>query len=253
MALMDSQGRVVGRVNVVDLLVASAIVLALPFGYAAYLLWRAPGAELTETVPAAVVQAPDAQVEIHGRRFRPYMRVSFGDTQAPAFHYVSEGVAVVPVPPLPPGTYDVILYDYSREASRLRGALTVQPPAAPRAASIEIDGAFIGLADSQIPLVVAGMPVTHHSTDALLRVGTPVPAVARLQTAPDTTLTLPIPRGRDVPATLRITCLLNVDQAGTERCSIGTVAVTTDAVLSLPALGGSKFRVDRVRAPEGRK
>ena len=250
MALMDSKGRVFGRLNVIDVLVAASVVLAVPLGYAAYLLWRAPAAELTESVPSALVQSPTMQVEIHGRRFRPYMRVSFGDTQGTAFYYVSDSVAVVPVPQLPPGTYDVILYDYSREASRLRGALTIQPPAAPRVATVEIDGAFIGLADSQIPQVVAGMPVTDNRDDLLLRVGDSVPAIVRLQTAPETTLTLPVPRGRDLPATLRITCLLGVDQAGTERCSIGGVAVINNAVLPLPVLGGSRFRVDRVRPAE---
>lgn len=252
MALMDSKGRMFGRLNVIDLLVAATIVLAVPLGYAAYLLWRAPAAELTESVPPALVQSPTMQVEIHGRNFRPYMRVSFGDTQGTAFHFVSDSVAVVPVPLLPPGTYDVVLYDYSREASRLRGALTVQPPAAPRVATVEIDGAFIGLADSQIGQVAAGTIVGHDRNDLVLQVGAAVPAVVRLQTAPDATITVPVPRGRDLPAAIRIMCELKVDQAGMERCTVGGVAVTNDAVLSLPALGGSRFRVDRVRPAENK-
>lgn len=247
---MDSKGRMFGRLNVIDLLVAAAIVLAVPLGYAAYLLWRAPGAELTESVPAALVQSPTMQVEIHGRNFRPYMRVSFGDTQGPAFHYVSDSVAVVPVPQLPPGTYDIVLYDYSREASRLPGALTIQPPAAPRVATLEIDGAFIGLADSQIGQVAAGTIVGYDRNDTVLQVGAAVPAVVRLQTAPDTTITVPVPRGRDLPAAIRLRCELKVDAAGTERCTVGGVAVTNEAVLPLPALGGSRFRVDRVRPAE---
>ena len=249
MALIDSQGRVFGRMNLVDLLVAAAIVFAVPLGYAAYLLWRAPAAELTESVPARMVQAPTMQIEVRGRHFRPYMRVSFGDTQGTAFYYVSESAAVVPMPALPPGTYDVILYDYSREVSRLRGAFTVLPPAAPRVTSVEIDGAFIGLADSQITQAAAGMSIGPDSRDTVLRVGTPVPAVVRLHTAAESTLTLPVPGGRDLPATIHLTCQLSVD-AGTERCHFGGAAVTSDAVLSLPPLGGSRFRVDRVRAPE---
>lgn len=249
MALMDSKG----RLNVIDLLVAAAIVIAVPLGYAAYLLWRAPAAELTESIPPALVQSPTMQVEIHGRNFRPYMRVSFGDTQGTAFYYVSEGVAVVPVPQqLPPGTYDVVLYDYSREASRLRGALTVQPPAAPRVATVDIDGAFIGLADSQIGQVAAGAIVGYDRNDTVLQVGEAVPAVVRLQTAPDAAITVPVPRGRDLPAVIRIMCELKVDAAGMERCTVGGVAVTNDAVLPLPALGGSRFRVDRVRPAENK-
>jgi hypothetical protein len=242
-----------GRMNVVDLLVGVAIVVAIPIGYAAYALWRTPAPQLTEVLPAALVQGPNLQVEIHGERLRPYMRLSFGDQQGPAFYFVSPTVAVVPMPPLAPGVYDLILYDYSREVARLPKALTVQPPPPPRTVSLAATGAFVEIAESTVALITPGLAFGADGSGTVRSVGAASPATARIESAAGTAITVPVSRGIELPATIDFTCRLDVTAGGTQRCLFGDSVVSTGAIITLPLFGGVRFRVDELRAPAARK
>jgi hypothetical protein len=253
MALMDSQGRVFGRMNVIDLLIGVAIVAAIPVGYAAYALWRTPAPQLTQVLPATLVQGPNLQVEIRGERFRPYMRLSFGDHQGSAFYFVSPTVAVVPLPPVAPGVYDVILYDYSREVARLPGALTVQAPPPPRSVTVVASGAFVEIAESIVPLITPGVALGADGVGAVRSVAAAVPATARIGGAAGTAITLPVSRGIEVPAVIDLTCRLDVAVDGTQRCLVGESIVAPDAIITLPMFSGLRFRVDELSAPAAKK
>ena len=251
MALTDSRGRVFGRMNVIDLLIGLAIVAAIPIGYAAYALWRSPAAQLTAVLPATLVEGPNLQVEIHGERLRPYMRLSFGDRQGLAFYFVSPTVAVVPMPPLEPGVYDLILYDYSREVARLPKALTVQTPPPPRRVTMAAIGAFVDVPESTVPLIKAG--VALGDAGAVRSVAAPVAAIARIETAPGVAITLPVSRGIEVPATIDLICRLDVTADGTERCLIGDSIVRNSAIITLPMFSGVRFRIDELRSAAVKK
>jgi hypothetical protein len=253
MALIDSRGRVFGRMNVVDLLVGVAIVIAIPVGYAAYALWRTPAPQLTQVLPATQIQGPNLQVEIHGERLRPYMRLSFGDHQGLAFYFVSPTVAVVPMPPMTPGVYDVILYDYSREVARLPKALTVQPPLLQRSVTMAASGAFVEIAESMVALITPGLALGPNGAGAVRSVAAAVPAIARIESAPGTTITLPVSHGIELPATIDLTCRLDVTADGNQRCLIGDSVVTTGAIITLPVFSGLRFRVDELRAPAAKR
>lgn len=253
MALSDSQGRVFGRMNVVDLLVGVAIVLAIPIGYAAYVLWRTPAPQLTQVMPHTLVQGPNLQVEIRGEGLRPYMRLSFGDHQGLAFYFVSPTVAVVPTPPLAPGVYDLILYDYAREVARLAKALTVQPAPPPLSVTIAASGAFVEIPESTVPLITPGLALGPNGAAGAVRsVAAPLPATARIESAPGIAITLPVSRGIELPATIDLTCRLDVTTDGRQRCLIGDTVVTKDAIVTLPVFSGLRFRVDELRAPAGK-
>jgi hypothetical protein len=253
MALIDSRGRVFGRMNVVDLLVGVAIVVAVPIGYAAYALWRTPAPQLSRVLPATLVQGPNLQVEIRGERLRPYMRLSFGEHQGVAFYFVSPTVAVVPMPPLAPGVYDLILYDYSREVARLPQALTVQPPPPPRSVTVAATGAFVEMPESTIPLITPGLALGPDGAGSVRSVAAPVPATARIVIAPGSAITLPVSRGLELPAVIDLTCRLDITADGTPRCLIGESVLTTDAIITLPVFSGLRFRVDELRAPAAKK
>jgi len=119
MALVDDRGRIAGRVNLIDALAAIAIVLVIPLSYGAYLLFRTPPAKLAGVAPTTLYQGPNLRVGINGRNLRPFMRVTFNDVQGRTFMIASTTNAAIDLPDLPPGTYDVVLYDHMEEVDRL--------------------------------------------------------------------------------------------------------------------------------------
>ena len=125
MPVIDSQGKVFGRFNLVDVLLVALLAAAVPAAHASRALFRESHAQLTAISPKAVEQGADRLIELTGVSFRPYMRVSFGATQAASFQYYGATQAFVPVPALEPGTYDVVLYDHAREVARLPQAMSV--------------------------------------------------------------------------------------------------------------------------------
>jgi hypothetical protein len=252
MALTDSRGRVFGRMNVIDLLVGLAIVAAIPIGYAAYALWRTPAAQLTAVLPATLAEGPNLQVEIHGERLRPYMRLSFGDRQGLAFYFVSPTVAVVPMPPLEPGVYDLILYDYSREVARLPKALTVETPPPPRSVTMAASGSFVEIAENIVPLITPGLALGPDG-GAVRSVAAAVRAAARIEIAPGSAITLPVSRGIELPAAIDLTCRLDVTADGRQRCLVGESIVAKGAIITLPVFSGLRFRVDELNAPAAKK
>jgi len=82
-------------------------------------------------VPATVRRAPALQVEVQGEHLRPYMRVSFNDVQGRTFLFntAERGRADARSAA---GKYDVVLYDYMQEVSRLPAAFTSNHSVPPR-------------------------------------------------------------------------------------------------------------------------
>jgi len=131
MPIIDERGRVFGRLNLVDAAVGLLLLALLPAAYGSYLLFKAPPPRLTSVIPSSLRPGPGVQIEVRGENFRPYMRVSFNDVQGRSFLFYNPVSAFVQLPDLPPGKYDVVLYDYMQEVSRLPGAFTSEPKPAP--------------------------------------------------------------------------------------------------------------------------
>lgn len=249
MAAIDAQGRVFGRVNLVDALLAALLLAALPAGYGAARLFREPQPMLKEVRPSTFSQGAAQQVEILGERLRPYLRVSFGSAQGPAFVYAGPDRAFVPLPPLEPGTYDVVLYDYMREVSRLPGALTITAPPRPPTVRFRVAGAFTGLTPEMAGRLEVGLPMSEASglLAGIETLGTPRPAVARVRVSDTDTVTVPLRGLQEVPATVIVTCTTIVDAAGVLRCAMGSLTLAPDVNLVLEAPGVRfGFRIDRV-------
>ena len=79
MALVNEQGRLLGRFNLVDVVVGVFILGLLPLIYGSVVLFRPPPPEVLAVEPASLAAAPGQRVKIRGRNLRPYMRVSFGN------------------------------------------------------------------------------------------------------------------------------------------------------------------------------
>ncbi len=151
MQILDNQGRLFGKVNIIDAAVLVVVCLLIPLAYGAYLLFRIPDARITAVEPARVPLGTE-QIVVRGENLRPYLRITIGtqDTLRPReeiflFENPDRG-ALKLLPSLTPGTYDVVLYDELQELGRLRGGLVIDEPRRPDSGGeLMAIGAFRGL------------------------------------------------------------------------------------------------------------
>jgi IPT/TIG domain len=251
MTMLDDRGRIAGRFNAIDAAVAILLLVVVPLAVGAYLLFRTPSPVLASISPATLMEGPGQRIEIDGANFRPFMRVAFGTTPASSFLLGSTKYAIVDVPSLKPGTYDVVLYDYAREIARLSKALTIAPIATD--VELEVDGAFkapsAALAADFKPSIT--FSAEGQAVARIISVAGPSPADIRLRIG-DESVVVPL-ASRDVAATLLVKCYTVRGTDGAARCVVPTedrVVVAPDALLTFQtAQGTAVFQIVRARAP----
>lgn len=249
MSVIDDQGRVFGRFNLVDALLAVLLVLALPAAYLAHVLFRDPPASIARVLPPAVEQGSARLIEIQGERLRPYMRISFGDQQAASFLFYGPTQAFVPAPSLEPGSYDVVLYDYMREVGRMPKAFTVTGPMRPPTIRLRVRGAYIGLTPDIAAGLKPGRPMnaTEGVTLETETQDEPRPSVARVRVSDALTVPVPMTGQLELPATIIVTCPTHVGAGGVLQCSTAGTAFAPDMHLSFQGPSGLLlFRIDQV-------
>jgi len=249
--LLDDRGRVGGRFNVVDAAAAIVLIVLIPIGYGAYLLFRTPTPTLVSIVPATLLEGSRQRVEIDGANLRPFMRVTFDTTPAKSFLLGSTKYALVDLPDLKPGAYDVVLYDYMQEVARLPKAITIAPIATD--VELEVVGAFKSPSDALANLKVGDrFPPGATAIAEVVAVGAPTSGDLRLRVGDETLRVASSQRER--PATLRVKCYAVRAEDGTARCVVPTaderVAVAPDALLTLSTPQGPVlFQIASARAP----
>jgi hypothetical protein len=150
MTFIDGRGRLFGRVNLVDAAIGAFILLLLPLGYGAFLLFRtaAPAVTSVARVPITIEERRlaggsrlSAKLKVKGSGLRPMLRASIGDAPALGFVFENPNSADVLVGEAAPGTHDLILYDGVQEVARAPKAVTIQalPPARIRVAGTLFD------------------------------------------------------------------------------------------------------------------
>jgi hypothetical protein len=242
MTVIDERGRVFGRINLIDAAAALFLFVLIPVAYGAYVLFRTPPAKLTSITPNKLYHGPNQRVEIHGVNLRPYMRVTFGGTQGVTFAITSTISATVEVPELPPGVYDVALFDYKQEVDRAPQALTILSVEPIPSVDVEVSGSFKNLNETLAREFQPGVKLTRGNITAeVLRIGTPVPSTFRLL-AGASVLALPVPGQLELPAALRVRCYTEVGSDAMVRCMVPgpqhPTPVAPDSMLSLPASQG---------------
>jgi hypothetical protein len=126
MRIVDDQGRLFGRVNLVDAGVALFVVVLVPLAYLSWQLFRLPPPVVEHVIPAVVTPGKDAtRIQLRGRHLRPYLRAYVGGVGGD-YLYEAPGRAEVKLPQLGPGTYDLVLFDAFAEISRLPKAVRVE-------------------------------------------------------------------------------------------------------------------------------
>jgi len=252
MSIVDERGRVAGRVNLIDAVAAVAIVVLLPIGYGAYLLFRTPPATLRAVMPAKVYQGPNSRVTIEAENLRPFMRVAFNTIQGRTFLIGSTKSAQIDLPDLEPGTYDVVLFDYMREVSRLPKALTILPLSPTPTVAMQVSGSFKGLSDAVANRLQVGtkFPPTGDPIAEITAIAPKRAANLRLK-AGEATFRLPLATELELPATLLLKCFTQANPDGSIHCAMAgpqfSSVVAPDSFLTLAGPNGwVSFQIDEV-------
>jgi len=135
MRMLDGEGRLFGRFNLIDVTFALFVFALVPIGYASWLLFRTPPPVVESISPSVVTVNPktNQQIAIRGRNLRPFLQAWVGGVKG-VYLFESSDRAHVQLPELPPGTYDLTLYD-TGELAKFRDAITVQPAPPPKPAA----------------------------------------------------------------------------------------------------------------------
>ena len=252
MPIIDDRGRVFGRLNLVDAAVAALVLVLLPAAYGAYVLFREPLPKLIAVVPATVKRSPALQVEVQGENIRPYMRVSFNDVQGRTFLFNTPKSAVVQAADLPPGTYDIVLYDYGQEVSRLPRAFTVEPLPAPATVAVDVNGFLTGLNQEQVSNLLVGhrFPENGDIEGEIASVGAAEPEEIHIKVGDTATLAVPGHAMLQLPVRVRTRCLVEQTADSTLRCTVRGVPLAPDANVIVPGLNQPlNLRVSDVHYP----
>ncbi|HUQ86876.1 MAG TPA: DUF4330 family protein [Vicinamibacterales bacterium] len=245
MTLVDHQGRLFSRWNVVDALVGVVLLGLIPLLYGGYVLFRPQSASLVSIEPARIQAPGDVDVTIHGVNLRPYMRVSFDGHQGRTFLFADTTKAVVRASEMPPGVYDVILYDNAQERARIAKGFEVV--AAPRPQTqLEVIGAFTAMAEPLTSQIKANLQIAGLGT--VTKVGKPQSSATRTAVGPLELVNVPSGSAVNIPAVIMATCAL-VQRGGGASCVALDNSLTRDVVLTVPLAGGNAlFQIDQVRA-----
>jgi hypothetical protein len=155
MNLIDPQGRLFGRVNLVDAAIGAFVALLIPLGIAAVLLFRPPSPVITNVEPAPLTMTEDraaqgsvlgGKVKVRGTGLRPVLRAEIGGRQALAFIFEDPTAAdVLFGDDVPPGTHDIVLYDGVQEVARAHRAVTIPEPLLSGGTSVRLVGTFLAM------------------------------------------------------------------------------------------------------------
>ena len=245
MSLIDDRGRLFGRVNLIDGLVAVVVLGLIPLAYGAFVMFRVPVPKITTIAPDQVAEHQEAMLAITGEDLRPFLDVRFGAIASKGFLVQSPTYAEVKLPDLPAGTYDVTLLDQGQVLTVKPGALTVGTP------GVQLDlqavGAFVGLNKDDATLI--GIKSTFQPPAApapiaeVLAVRAPEPRTARVKIGANTFATATAQDLR-MPAILRLHCtVLNGE------CRVADTVAAQNTTITLPWAAPS--HKDRTAPPAG--
>ena len=245
MPIVDPDGRLFGRFNVIDAVVAVLLLGLVPLAYGAYVLFRTPPPRLLAIQPTQLVNGTNLRVNVRGEHLRPYMRVSFNDIQGNSFIFRNTSEALVDLNPMPPGVYDVVLYDQARERARLPQALTITPTPLP-ASQVIVVGTIGNLTDERARGISKGLAIP--GVGEVIDVAAPLPETTRVFAGP--AIEIPIDRAVRVPVALRVACEVRAPQ-GIPQCAVGDAALQPLTLLVLnTAIGALPFQVDQLRGTQ---
>ncbi len=246
MPIVDQQGRLFGRLNLLDAALLLLLFALVPLGYASWIVFGTPPAQLTGVEPAVVMAEPEIRIVVHGVNLRPFMRVSLNTSQGADFLFRDSTRAEVLFKSIAPGVYDVILYDFEKERSRLPNAVNVTRTPTP-AAHIIVVGYLGNLKPDQAEQMKPGLTLAGFGE--VTAVGKPLPQSTRVAPGPGpNSVEVRDPSAVRLPVAVRMGCAVR-SREGHPVCVIGEVDLRPGALLVLPTqFGLMPFQIDQMRS-----
>ncbi|MEO7155952.1 MAG: DUF4330 family protein, partial [Vicinamibacterales bacterium] len=188
MSIVDSRGRLFGKLNLVDALFLAFLIVLVPLAYGTYLLFKPAQPRIDSVAPSEITVAErrigngsalTAKFKVHGSGFTPLLRARIGDSDALGLVFESPNSADVLVGPVPPGKHDLILLDGIQEVARANGAIDVQ---ASTGTPIRLSGWLIEMDKAAAAAASAGstVPANSPSSFQVVAVGPDRPGRSRL-------------------------------------------------------------------------
>jgi len=247
MTIVDDRGRLFGRFNVIDAGLVIVVLVLVPLAYGAYRLFRPEPMEIVSVTPAQVAAGQKPRIRLKGHHLRPYLRAQVGPAQPHLFLIETPEDGEFELPELPPGTYDVTLYDEVQQVARMSRAITIAPPVAAPRVRLQLRGAFFGLDDAAAKSIVKGKtyPDASNAPIEVIEAGMPRDDVRRVRPSANSEaiMDVPVPGSFQVPATLRAVCLPGGER---QNCAVNGAVVTPGG--TIPISAGLSFVIDAVRA-----
>lgn len=249
--MIDSDGRLFGRFNLVD---AGAILFALmliPVGYATFLLFR-PSRPVIDSVTRVEVTKEErrvaggslltAKLKVKGSGFNPLLRARIGESEAMGFVFENPNSADVLVGLVPPGKHDLVLYDGVQEVARARGSVEIQATASP---SVRLYGWLTNLAPGEAAALQPGFASEPQAPGAfqIIAIGDAQPARSRI-TKGARAADLPVAGKVERAAELVVRC--DWPASG---CLIGGEALAQEPPITVTLPGGFTFQIEEVGPP----
>jgi hypothetical protein len=249
-ALIDADGRVFGRINLIDALVAVFVVLLVPVAYATYLLFRTPAPRITSVEPAQLTYIEDraaqgsllsGKLKVRGTGFRPVLRATIGTTNAIGFIFEDPTSADVLFGDVPPGKHDLVLFDAVQEVARAVGAVTIPEKSASGRTSVALVGTFVDLDESTAASLKVGAKFPSGEPQAeILALGPVVEAGLTINNRVD----VAVPGRRQRAALVAVRCEILAPQP--RECKAGGITVVPGLTYLVPGTSALWLLIDAV-------
>jgi hypothetical protein len=253
MSMIDKDGRVFGRINLVDAIVLLFLLLLIPIGYATFLLFRPEHPRIDSVTLVALGNEErrvssgtvlSAKLKVKGSGFNPLMRARIDSIDAVGMVFENPNSADVIVGVVPPGKHDLVLYDGVQEVARARGAVEIQTAEGPQ---VRAYGWLTDLTPADADALKAG-----YATDPSVPSGYRIVALgpsrqARVRaTLGDATADLTLPGKRERAAEIVVRC----DWPSTVICTIDGQRLNQAPPVIVTLPGGVRFEIDEIEPPE---
>lgn len=187
--MIDERGRLLGRFNLVDALIAGAVLVLLPMAYGTYLLFKPAQPRIDSVEPSQITAAErrigngsslTAKFKIRGSGLTPLLRARIDGNDALGLVFESPNSADVLVGPVPPGKHDLILVDGVQEVARANGAIDIQ---ASTGSPIRLSGWLVDLDQASAAALAPGttIPAASPSSFQVAEIGASKPARSRIR------------------------------------------------------------------------
>jgi len=254
--VVDADGRLFGKINLVDAAIGAFVALLLPLAYGAVLLFRPPSPRIISVEPAPLTFTEDraalgselaGKVKVRGEALRPVLRATIGGQPALAYIFEDPSTADVLFGNLPAGRHDLILYDGVQEVARAPSAVVIPEKPYTGASGVRVNGTLLDMSEQAARELRVGTkyPSDGEPAATILALGELEPARYLVNGVSETA----VPGRWQRRALLSVKC--QVSQGQPKDCVTSGVILTPGYVLPLSNSAGSvRLYIDQVLPDE---